>query len=83
MAQAMAFLLLRYPYIVYYPNLLYAFSVHLLNCYFPDFWYYHTLKKQSKTVSISKILHIIQMSMEIPVPQSFSELLTSGNFVIQ
>ena len=29
------------------PNLLHAFSVHLLNCYFPDFWYSHVTEKRT------------------------------------
>lgn len=64
------------------PNLILIFLIYRMKCYFLNVWYYHTLKKQSKTVSISEILHILLMSMEIPASQSFSELLTSGNFVI-
>ena len=61
---------------------IHVFLIYRMKCYFPNVWYYHTLKKQSKTISISEILHILLMSMEIPAPQNFSELLNSGNFVI-
>ena len=29
------------------PNLLLAFSVHLMNCYFSDFWYSHVTEKRT------------------------------------
>ena len=28
-------------------NLLHAFSVHIMNCYFPDFWYSHVTEKRT------------------------------------
>ena len=47
------------------PNLLHAFLVHLMNCYFPNFWHYQTSEKQSKNVSVSEILHILLVIMKI------------------
>lgn len=84
MAQAMAFPLSPiFPLLSTIPNLIHVFSVHLMDCYFPDFWYYHTAEKQSKNVSISEILHILLMSVEMPSLQIFSDLLNSGDFVIK
>ena len=40
------------------------------------------LELKNNVLQFFEILHILLMSMEIPSPQSFSELLTSGNFVI-
>ena len=47
MVQAMAFLLLRYPYTV--------FSVHLMNCYFPNLWYSHVTEKRTSEGRIANI----------------------------
>ena len=41
----MAFLLLRHPHIVNYLHLPHSFSVHLLNCYSPDFLACHIAEK--------------------------------------
>ena len=43
----MAFLLLRYPYTV--------FSVHLMNCYFPNLWYSHVTEKRTSEGRIANI----------------------------
>ena len=29
------------------PNLIHVFSAHLMNCYFPDFWYSHATEKRT------------------------------------
>ena len=36
-----------FPILSTIPNLLHAFSVHLMNCYFPDFWYSHVTEKRT------------------------------------
>lgn len=43
----MAFLLHQYSLMSTIPNLLHVFSVHLLNCYFPNFWYSHVTEKNT------------------------------------
>ena len=48
MARTMAFFTPIFPLLSIIPNLLHAFSVHLMNCYFPDFWYSHTPEKTIK-----------------------------------
>ena len=48
MARTMAFLLLRHPHIGNYPHSPHSFSVHLLNCYFPDFPACHIAEKFMK-----------------------------------
>ena len=39
--------LLIFPILSTIPNLLLAFSVHLMNRYFPDFWYSHVTEKKT------------------------------------
>ena len=39
--------LLIFPILSTIPNLLHAFSVHLMNRYFPDFWYSHVTEKKT------------------------------------
>ena len=46
MARTMAFLLSRFPHIVNYPQSPPG-TVHLMNCYFPDFWYSHVTEKRT------------------------------------
>ena len=36
-----------FPILSTIPNLLHAFSVHLMNCYFTDFWYSHVTEKKT------------------------------------
>ena len=48
MARTMAFLLPRHPHIGNYPHSPHSFSVHLLNCYFPDFPACHIAEKFMK-----------------------------------
>ena len=36
-----------FPILSTIPNLLCAFSVHLMNCYFPIFWYSHEIEKNT------------------------------------
>ena len=48
MARTMAFLLPRHPHIVNYLHSPHSFSVHLLNCYFPDFPACHIAEKFMK-----------------------------------
>ena len=47
MAQAMTFFYPNFPLLSTIPNLLHAFSVHLMNCYFLDFWYSHVTEKRT------------------------------------
>ena len=47
MARTMAFLLSWFSLSSTIPNLLHAFSIHLMNCYFPDFWYSHVTEKRT------------------------------------
>ena len=47
MAQTMAFLLFQYPLLSTIPSLPHAFSVYLMNRYFPDFWYSHVTEKKT------------------------------------
>ena len=47
MVRTMAFLLFQYPLLSTITNLLHAFSVHLMNCYFPDFWYSRVTEKRT------------------------------------
>ena len=39
--------LLIFPILSTIPNLLHTFSVHLMNCYFSDFWYSHVTEKRT------------------------------------
>ena len=48
MARTMAFLLPRHPHIGNYLHSPHSFSVHLLNCYFPDFPACHIAEKFRK-----------------------------------
>lgn len=48
MARTMAFLLPQHPHIGNYPHSPHSFSVHLLNCYFPDFPACHIAEKFMK-----------------------------------
>ena len=36
-----------FPLLSTIPNLPHSFSVHLMNCYFPDFWYSHVTEKRT------------------------------------
>ena len=47
MAEPWLFFFLNIPLLSTIPNLLHAFSVHLMNCYFPDFWYSHVTEKRT------------------------------------
>ena len=47
MVRTMAFLLFQYPLLSTISNLLHAFSVYLMNCYFPDFWYSQVTEKRT------------------------------------
>ena len=38
---------LKFPLLSTIPNLLPTFSVHLMNCYFHDFWYSHVTEKRT------------------------------------
>ena len=42
----MAFLLAIFPLMSTIPNPHHSFLVHLMNCYFPDFWYSHVTEKR-------------------------------------
>ena len=43
----MAFLLAIFLLMSTIPNPHHSFSVHLMNCYFPDFWYSHVTEKRT------------------------------------
>ena len=43
----MAFFYPNIPLLSTIPNLHHSFSVHLMNCYFPDFWYSHVTEKRT------------------------------------
>ena len=43
----MAFLLAIFPLMSTIPNPHHSFLVHLMNCYFPDFWYSHVTEKRT------------------------------------
>ena len=43
----MAFLLAIFPLMSTIPNPHRSFLVHLMNCYFPDFWYSHVTEKRT------------------------------------
>ena len=47
MAQTMAFLFFQYPLLSTIPSIPHAFSVYLMNRYFPDFWYSHVTEKKT------------------------------------
>ena len=73
----------NFPILSTIPNLLHAFSVHLLNCYFPDFWYSHvTEKRTSEERNIKAILRLERSGIWIPfelklnVPNETSESFT-------
>ena len=83
LSYAMAFLLPHFFHVSTIPNLLHAFSVHLMNCYFHDFWYSHvTEKRTSEERNIKAILRLERSGIWIPfelklnVPNETSESFT-------